>query len=310
MESEARELLRDLFDSRSDAVSLDTPATAKRSADGSSQAAPTDISGWPWRRQLRLVVEAVVIVVIITGLVDRHRTGTAGWLHGDLVIRYVERSLDLEAAHTPYPAVRRLVHAWEPSSEEKATWAAGVYGKALKFLDKYDHPDLQAQAAEVRARLAITFAEFGQRDAAAKVLAALISRTGENTRMQSVAARISQAYGLGVASPGRDARSGELALGWSADTLEARWAQVAGGASAAATARDRIHARGLPALKWAVATMAVQLILISGGLLALRRAGPRPRACYNLGHGCRANHRVHPSSAGAVRDRSGRAEVA
>ncbi len=271
-EAEAKEILRDLSENPPRAEFPDTaePAETPPEASQAAQPFPTDISGRPWRRQLTLIAQAVVIVIVAVGLIETHRTGIAGWWYGYLAVRCVERSLDLETAFEAQPAAfQRVVRLWMSSPVDPAAWAVPVYEKALNFLDRYDHPEPQSQAVGVRARLAVTLAEFGHREAAAESLRALISRAPPNANIGPLVARISQAYVLGVSPPASDAPSEELLPGWSADVVDARLAQARGDLLAAAAARERISARGGELLPWALGTVAIGLVLTFGGLLAL-----------------------------------------
>lgn len=264
-EAAAREFLRDLTES---------PEAAEPGSDESETEtdpeAPAAPSGRPWPRQFSLVAKAVVVVVVVVSLIASHRRGTAGWLYGDLAARYVEQHLDMEAVLTQSPAVGRLFPTWWRTPTDKGAWAAGVYGKALKFLDTSDHPELRRQAAALRGRLAVTLAEFDRREAAVETLRVLISTPPSNPRVDAFAASVSQAYGLRGVPSGADVRPAELSPGWSADTLAARSAQAMGDLSAAA-ARDRIQARGSAGVKWALVDIAIDLLLTIGGLLALLR---------------------------------------
>ncbi len=276
-EAEAGELLRGLREIPGGAGSVEAPeedAEVLPEESQPDQAAQTARSPW---RALGLMAQVLVLGLVIAGFFQRHRAGTAGWSHGDLAIRYVDRSLDLEAALAPHPPVIRwLLQPWGRPSEDTGTWAARIYGKALHFLDAQSHPEFRAQAAMVRAHLAVTLAHFGQRDAAAAALRPLAASSSKEW-MQAIAARVSRAYGLEVTTREADARTGELPPGWTADTLDARWAETVGDPSTAPAARDRITARGHKALQWAMASEAVYLTVVFAGLvLLLRLAFRRP----------------------------------
>jgi putative signal transducing protein len=262
-EAAAREFLQDLSESP-DATELGSDESEIETE------APPEPSGRPWPRKWRLRAEAVVVVVVVFGLIDQHRTGTAGWWAGELAGRYVERSLDMEAARAQSPVITRLIPTWQSTPEDTAAWAASVYGKALKTHLTYDYPDKE-ETKKVQSRLAVTLAEFDRREAAAEALRALISTPPSDPQVDAFAKNVAQAYGLQGVPSGGDAQPTELAPGWSADSLEARSAQAIGDPSAAAAARDRIVARGAGPLKWELASTAIDILLTCAGLLALLR---------------------------------------
>src|SRR5262249_8399325 len=78
-EPEAREILRDLPEHPSETAlpGAVEEVKARLEESQSAQPAPTDISGRPWRRQLTLLAQAVVVVVVIVTLVEWHRAGRA-----------------------------------------------------------------------------------------------------------------------------------------------------------------------------------------------------------------------------------------
>jgi membrane protease YdiL (CAAX protease family) len=260
-EAAATELLQDLTESSDESES-------ETETDPEAPAPPTSR---PWPRKWRLRAEAVVVLVVIAGLIDVHRTGTAGWWSGDLAARYVERSLDIRAALTASPAIGRLIPTWQRLPEDLGAWASSIYGRALKAHLKYDYPEDRAETKKVQARLAVTLAELDRREAAAEALRALISTPPSSPKVDAFAKSVAHAYGLQGVPSGGDAQPAELPPGWSADTLEARSAQAIGNLSAAAAARNSILARGAAGVKWVLAGIALDLLLTIGGLLALLR---------------------------------------